>query len=157
MSIEILGNEENPSDLKYCCNIQIADSHYTGFVVSKHYEYDIQYDGRNLYSARYKDISKLNIFLNRLTLSFDDSENDLFKICSSGIRGTLGFGRDIQVRGLQLKIPKKFSFSLPEIGYEIEMKRSKFKSSIRNRNDLGIGIGLSYFIWLQQQRWINTD
>ena len=153
----MFGNEENSSDLKFCCRIQIDDSHYIGYVVSKYYEYDIQYEGRILYSARFEDISKLNVFLNRLTLSFYDSNNDLFKICPSGIRGILGFGRVIQVRGHQLKLPWKFSFALPEIGYEIETKGSEFQSSIRNRNDLGIGVGLSYYVWLKQQRWMNTD
>lgn len=154
MPIDLFGNEEKSSDLQFCCKIQIDNDQYFGFVASKYYEYDIRHENQIIYRARFEDISKLNIFLHRLTLSFSNAKNDLFKISSSGI---FGFGRQLQVKGHKLKVPRQFSFNLPEIGYEIEMERTQFKSNIRNKNDIGIGIGLSYFIWLEQQRWINMD
>lgn len=69
----------------------------------------------------------------------------------------LGLGMELQVKGQILKLPRKFSFGLAEIGYDIQMNGTKFQSSIKDENDIGIGIGLSYYVWLRQQRWINTD
>lgn len=152
MPIEFIGKEEKSSKHRFCCKIEVDDEYFYGFIVNKYYEYDIQYNNNIFYSARFSDISKFNFFLNRLTLTYTDFKVELFRIRSSGI---FWLGRIIELKDQNLKIPRKLSFSLPEIGFEIRAKRDTFYSSISNVEDIGIGIGLSYFIWLQQQRWNN--
>ena len=154
MSIELVGNEERRLNLRYCCKIEIDSKQYFGFVTSRYYEYDIQHENKIVYSSKYQNLSKRNIFLNRLTLLCSNSKDDLFKISASGF---FGMGRIIEVKDHTIKIPRKFSFALPEIGFEIKAERDRFRSILSNEKDIGIGIGLSYFVWLQQQRWINTD
>jgi len=155
MPIELLGNEEKRSNLKYCCKIEVGYDNYFGFVTSKYYEYDIQYNHKTVYSARFQNLSKKNVFFNTLHLRYLDTNNiEFFNICSSGI---FGLGRRIAINEHTLKIPRTFSFSLPEVGFEIKMEKTKFRSRITNQNDIGVGLGLSYYVWLQQQRWLNTD
>lgn len=86
MSIELIGNEQKAFDLAYRCRIEKGNCQYYGSVVSQYYEYDIWYNNEIIYTARIDEISKLNIFLNRLTLLFSDSKKVLFKIRSSGLR-----------------------------------------------------------------------
>ena len=160
MNYILTGQKLIESNFPYGCKILIGTKSFSAYVTSKYWEF-VVLDGQSIqYQSRYVCDSLLSRILDLgYYVFFDSNKKEIFRLCK---RGAFRLKTAIVLDGKEYILPRNIDFSLDAIGFQIEIKDGKFIASVKNTSHigedvLGVGLLLSYYCWLRQQRWEDID